>query len=49
MPPRSKVDTARVQQLLAQGIRQKDVARRLGIAASCVSVIARQMRKEAQA
>lgn len=49
MPPRNKVDAARVQQLLAQGMRQMDVARRLGICRSVVSVIARGMRREARA
>lgn len=49
MPPRNKVDTARVQQLLAQGMRQKDVARRLGICPTVVSEIARGRRMEARA
>lgn len=49
MPPRTKINAARVQQLLAQGMRQKDVARRLGICPTVVSEIARGRRTEARA
>ena len=40
MPGRPPVNVARVQQLLAQGVKQKAIAERLGINKSTVSAIA---------
>lgn len=50
MPGRPPVNVARVQQLLAQGVRQAAIAARLGIARSAVSQIAagKYLRKEAK-
>lgn len=41
MPGRPPVDVARVQQLLAQGVKQSVVVQRLGVSKSVVSCIAR--------
>ena len=46
MPGPNKIDRERVKQLLSQGIRQVDVALRLGINRSSVCVIDRERRKE---
>ena len=50
MPGRPPINVARVQQLLAQGVQQKAIAERLGIARSAVSQIAagKYLAKEAK-
>jgi transcriptional regulator with XRE-family HTH domain len=40
MPPRQFVDVARVKQLLAQGLTQTQVHRRLGVSKNAVCLIA---------
>jgi transcriptional regulator len=46
MPGVNRIDRERVKQLLSQGLRQVDVALRLGINRSSVCVIDRERRKE---
>lgn len=46
MPAPNKIDRERVKQLLGQGLRQVDVALRLGINKSSVCVIDQERRKE---
>lgn len=50
MPGRPPINVARVQQLLAEGVQQKAIAQRLGIARSAVSQIAagKYLRKDAK-
>lgn len=46
MPPRNSIDRKRVQQLLAQGVRPVDIARRLGCSKNGLATAMAQMRKE---
>lgn len=49
MPPVNRVPIERVRQLLAQGVRQKHIAERLGISPGTVSsVVASERRKAKQ-
>lgn len=48
MPARPKIDRDRVRELLAQGVRQVDIARRLGCTKNGLSTAISKMRKEAQ-
>lgn len=48
MPPRNRVNVDRVRELLAQGIRQKEVCERLGLNAGTVSEIASGKYRPAQ-
>lgn len=46
MPARNKIDTERVKQLLAQGVRPVDIARRLGCTKNGLSTAMAKMRKD---
>ena len=46
MPARTKIDTARVKQLLAQGVRPVDIAKRLGCTKNGLSTAISKMRRE---
>ena len=46
MPGPNKIDRERVKQLLSQGLRQVDVALRLGINRSITQTLDRERRKE---
>lgn len=45
MPAANKIDLARVQQLLAKGMRPADIARRLGCTKSGVSTALKRLRE----
>ncbi len=47
MPARTKIDTERVRQLLAQGVRPVDIARRLGCSKNGLATAMAKMRREA--
>ena len=49
MPERQRVDVARVKQLLAQGVAQHQIVKRLGLSKSVVSRIAAGKRTEVAA
>jgi DNA-binding CsgD family transcriptional regulator len=46
MPARNKIDTERVKQLLAQGVRPVDISRRLGCTKNGLSTAMAKMRKD---
>ena len=46
MPARTKIDPARVKQLLAQGVRHTDIAKRLGCTKSGLCTAIARMRKD---
>lgn len=46
MPARPKIDRERVKQLLAQGVRPVDIARRLGCSINGLSTAITKMRRE---
>ena len=46
MPARTKIDQARVKQLLAQGMRPVDIAKRLGCTTNGLSTAITKMRKD---
>lgn len=46
MPARNRIDTERVKQLLAQGVRPVDIARRLGCTKNGLSTAMAKMRKD---
>lgn len=46
MPARTKIDTERVRQLLSQGLRPVDIARRLGYSKGGLATAMAKMRKE---
>lgn len=46
MPARPKIDLERVKQLLAQGVRQVDIARRLGCTRNGLHTAIAKMRRE---
>lgn len=46
MPARNKIDTERVKQLLAQGVRPIDIARRLGCSKNGLATAMAKMRRE---
>ena len=46
MPARNRIDYARVRQLLAQGMRQTDIAKRLGCTVNGLSTAIAKMRRE---
>lgn len=46
MPGRTKIDTDRVRQLLAQGVRQVDIAKRLGCTKNGLCTAIAKMRRE---
>ena len=46
MPARTRIDIARVKQLLSQGVRQSDIAKRLGCTKNGLSTAIAKMRKE---
>lgn len=46
MPARTKIDTDRVKQLLAQGVRPVDIAKRLGCTKNGLSTAIAKMRRE---
>jgi len=46
MPGRPKIDRDRVKQLLAQGVRQVDIARRLGCTKNGLHAAIQKMRQE---
>lgn len=46
MPARTKIDQARVKQLLAQGMRPVDIAKRLGCTKNGLSTAITKMRKD---
>ena len=45
MPPRQSIDKDRVLQLLANGMRQVDVAKRLGVSKAAVSKIVKEAKQ----
>lgn len=46
MPARTKIDQTRVKQLLAQGMRPVDIAKRLGCTKNGLSTAMAKMRRE---
>jgi transposase len=46
MPAQNRIDTARVKQLLEQGVRQTDIAKRLGCTKGGLSTAIAKMRRE---
>ncbi|NBW15925.1 MAG: XRE family transcriptional regulator [Caulobacteraceae bacterium] len=40
MPPRDRVPIDRIRELLARGVRQKQIAQRLGVSLSVINCIA---------
>lgn len=48
MPARTRIDPARVKQLLDQGVTPKHIAMRLGCSAAGLSTAMRRMRQEAK-
>lgn len=46
MPARTKIDQARVRQLLAQGMRPVNIAKRLGCTKNGLSTAIAKMRKD---
>ncbi len=48
MPARNRIDTARVKQLLAQGVQPKYIAARIGCTPAGLSTAMKKIRQEAK-
>jgi hypothetical protein len=48
MPARNRIDTARVKQLLAQGVQAKYIAARIGCTPAGLSTAMKKIRQEAK-